>query len=110
MSVDGSESRLGVICSIADDAGAATVGQEARAPACEHDQPVLNADQVEEMHQEPGHPGDEAGQLDSVQIGHGLRLADRRQIPLVEVAEGPALTPLESSPYHPSRIAALLNR
>ena len=62
------------------------------------------------MHEEPGQPGDEAGQLDAVQIGYSLRLADRRQIPLVEVAERPVFTPLESSPHDPARIAALLHR
>src|SRR5204862_1354732 len=86
-----------------DDARAATVCQEARAPACEHDQPVLDTDQIEEMHEEPGQPGDEAGQLDTVQIGYSLRLADRRQIPLVEVAERPVFTPLESSTHDPAR-------
>src|ERR671935_1626491 len=92
-----------------DDARAATVCQEARAPAREYDQPVLNADQVEEMHEEPDQPGDEAAQLDPVQVGHGLRLADRRQVPLVEVAERPAAAPLQSSPHDSRRVAALLH-
>src|SRR4051812_9658742 len=55
-----------------DEARAATVCQEARAPARQHDQPVLDSDQVEEMDEEPGQPGEEAGELDARQIGDGL--------------------------------------
>src|SRR5581483_10520299 len=87
-----------------DDARAATVCQEARTPAREYDQPVLDSDQVEEMDEEPGQPGDEAGELDPLQIGHSLRLTDRRQIPLVVVAERPAVAPLQSLPHDPRRI------
>src|SRR5262249_54054873 len=82
----------------------------ARAPAREYDQPVLDSDQVEEVHGEPGQPGDEAAELDAGQIGHSLRLTDRRQIPLVVVAERPAVTPLQSLPYDAPRIATLLHR
>ena len=42
--------------------------EEAEGPADEDDEPVREADQVKQVHEEPGDPGDEAAQVDSLDV------------------------------------------
>ena len=63
------------------------------APAEHHAQPVLEADQVVEVHDEPRDPAEEPGDLDRPDLGHTGSPTDRGHRALVEVAElarGPA--------------------
>ena len=66
---------------------AAAVRQEAERPADENEQSVLEADQVPEVHREPGEPGDEAAQPEELDLGDGARASDRGEIAFVVVAE-----------------------
>ena len=50
---------------VRDESGAAAAGGEAEEPADEDDQAVLEADEVEEVHHQPGRPGGEAAQPDA---------------------------------------------
>src|SRR4051794_3052473 len=71
-----------------DQARPAAAGDEAEAPADEHEEPVLEPDEVPEVDHQPGDPGDEAAELDALDVGHGGGAADRGQVALVDVAEG----------------------
>src|SRR4051812_18787540 len=72
-----------------DEAGPPVVGDEADEPADEDDQAVLKADEVPEVHREPGRPGREPAQPDHMEVGDCAGAADRREVALVAVAEGP---------------------
>src|SRR5437660_1050707 len=74
-------------CLLGDEPGAAPTGGEAERPADEHENAVLEADQVPEVDEEPGDPGDEAAQLQALDIRDGGGATDRRQIALVAVTE-----------------------
>src|SRR3954466_16414340 len=96
-----------------DHTGAAAVAHEAERPADEHDEPVLEADQVREVNAEPERPRDEAGQSERAELAHRAQPADRRQVALVAVAEPVGRRPPreavaddpagEPAPLHPGR-------
>src|SRR4051794_22149308 len=71
-----------------DQPRAAPTRHEAEHPPQEHEQPVLEADQVVEVDDEPRDPGHQAAEANDVQIGDGAGPADRREVALVEVVEG----------------------
>src|SRR6059058_2592481 len=72
---------------VVDQAGATAVRDEAEGPAHDHEQPVLEPDEVPEVDNEPCDPGEEAAQLEPLDLGDGGRAADRREVALVAVAE-----------------------
>src|ERR671918_2954545 len=76
-----------------EESRAATVGREAERPADENEQPVLEADQVPEVDDQPGRPGQEAAEPDAFDVGDCRCSADRGQVALVAVAEGGVLAP-----------------
>src|SRR5439155_12566251 len=94
----------------ADEAGAAAPGDEAECPARHDEEPILEPDQIEEVHDEPSHPGREATDAYSLDVGDGLRATNRGQIALVEVPEGMGAAATEPVPDHTSGVAALLHR
>src|SRR6478752_2336497 len=63
----------------------APMGGEAERPADQHKQPVLEADQIEQVHCQPGDPCDEAAEMDPLDVGDRARATDRRKVSLVEV-------------------------
>src|SRR5689334_19022328 len=83
-----------------DEPRAAREGQVVPCPA-EHDrEPAAEADE------KPDEPGRESGQPDAAEVGNGAAAADRGEIAIVAVAEGPAAA-AENPVGH---IAALLLR
>src|SRR4029078_4770863 len=72
-----------------DEPVAAAAGGEAEEPADGDDQAVLEADEVEDVDDQPGHPGGEAVQSDGVEVADPAGAADRREVALVQVAERP---------------------
>src|SRR6478672_6877753 len=62
---------------VLDAAGAAPVREEADRPAQEHEEPVLEPDQIRQVDAQPQRPGREAGDVHALDIGDGLRAADR---------------------------------
>src|SRR5919198_3833976 len=68
-----------------DEACAATACCEADRPADEDEQPILEADQVPEVDDEPGRPGEKAAEPDALDVGDGRRSADRGKVALVAI-------------------------
>src|SRR5215216_3274492 len=93
-----------------DESGPAAAGGEADEPADDDDQAVLEADEVEEVHDQPGGPGDEAAQSDGVEVGDRAGATDRREIALVHVAERPDRMAAEGGADNLGRVATLLHR
>src|SRR5207249_8343124 len=93
-----------------DEPGATATGEEAEGPARDDQQPVLEADQIEEMDDEPGDPGDEAADADPLDVRDGLRAADRGQIALVDVFEGLRGAARQAIADYPRDVAAFLDR
>ena len=95
---------------VRDQPLAAAVGDEADHPAGEDEQPVLEADQVEEVHDQPGDPGEQAAELEALEVGDGLAAADRGEVALVAVVERRRLLPGEAVADGAAGVAALLHR
>src|ERR1044072_1679111 len=72
---------------LGDEPGSPAAGGEADRPADEDEEAVLEPDQVEEMDGQPGDPGQEAADLDALDVGDGGRTADGRQVAFVVIAE-----------------------
>ena len=68
---------------------AAPARDEAEAPAEKHEQPVLEADQIEEVQPEPEQPGRQSRDVHAFEVGNRARAADRREVALVVVTERP---------------------
>src|SRR6266566_58086 len=100
----------GLSPALADEPCAPATGDEAESPARDDQQPVLEADQIEEMHDEPGDPGDEAADADPLDVRDGLRATDRGQIALVDVLEGLRGAARQTIADHPRDVAAFLDR
>src|SRR5207245_11784275 len=83
---------------------------EAERPARHDQEAVLEPDQVEEVDDEPGHPGGESTDADALDVGDGLRATYRGQIALVVVPEGLGAAAAEAVPDHAGGVAALLHR
>src|SRR5262249_20144850 len=71
-----------------DHPAAAPAGEEAERPAGQDEDPVLEADQIEDVDHEPEEPRREAAHLEALDVGDGARAPDRRDVALVPVAEG----------------------
>ena len=76
-----------------DESRSSPMGREAERPADENEQPILEADQVPEVDDEPGCPGEKAAEPNSFDVGDRRCSADRGQVALVPVAEGVVLAP-----------------
>ena len=70
-----------------DEPGASIVGEVGPRPSEQHDEAVPEPDQEEDVDEQPGHPGQPSRELDDVQVGDAGRAADRRERPLVAIAE-----------------------
>src|SRR5215469_1742547 len=80
-----------------DQSCSAAVGGEAEYPASQYEQPIFEADQVEQVHGQPSDPGDEAaevdprwvpdGRPDPLEVGDRTGATDCREVALVEVGE-----------------------
>ncbi len=86
------------------------MGDEAEGPADEDEQPILEADQVPEVHDQPGAPGDEPTEPEALDLRHGGGAADRRDVPLVAVAERRRRARAKPRAHHPAHVPALLHR
>src|SRR3954467_6100593 len=84
--------------------------EEGKRPAHDPQDPVLEADQVEDVDPEPQQPGERAAEVDPLDLGDGAGASDRGEVALVDVAE--RLDGLaEHPPPHDLRgVAALLHR
>ena len=62
----------------------ASLGREIREkPLGEDDQPIAEADEIYDVDEAPGKPGDEAAELDFSEHADRLRLSDRRHRPFI---------------------------
>src|SRR5256885_1526479 len=68
-----------------DQPGRAVARQIVPGPLQQDQKPVLKADQVDNVHEQPREPGQIAGKADPTQIGHCGGPADGRQFALVPV-------------------------
>jgi len=73
-----------------DDAGAGFVDEVGPAPLEEDGEFVAEADEEEEVDEEPGGPGEDAAHLEATGLGDGAVLADDGHDAFVAVAEGGA--------------------
>src|ERR671919_541518 len=96
--------------SVCDESGAATVGCEAERPADEDEQPVLEADQVPEVDEQPCCPGGKAAEPDAFYVGDCRCSPDRGEVALVAVAERPVLAASEPRADDAGRVPPLLHR
>src|SRR5438477_12811305 len=70
-----------------DEASAALIRHVRPRPLCNDEKAIPESDQKEDVDGQPREPGDEAAQLHESEIGHRRRPPDRRQRPLVAMAE-----------------------
>jgi len=76
-------------CGVAgDEARAALVGHVRPEPLDENQQAIAEANQEENVNEEPGKPGDEAGDVNFAELRDGGVAADGGQRTLVPVVEG----------------------
>src|SRR5262249_5091505 len=73
-----------------DEAGAALVGEVRPRPLHHDDAAVAEADEVEDVHEAPQEPGNEAGEAQAGDLGDRLRPPDDRHRALVDVVERPS--------------------
>src|SRR5262245_24057241 len=73
-----------------DHARAVARDQVGPDPVGEHRQPVAKADQVPEVDEHPGQPGDQARHAQAAELRDRARAADRRHEALVEIVKRPA--------------------
>ena len=71
-----------------DQARAAFVGRVGPRPLNEYQQAVAKADEKKNVDEQPGEPGDEAGDVDASELGDGGGAADGGQAALVPVVDG----------------------
>src|SRR3990170_3923208 len=90
----GSRRRGGFAIFAGDEPRAASAGDEAHRPADEDEDAVLQPDEVVQVHDEVGEPGERPAQLHSSEVYHRPEPADGRDVALVDVTEWPALPPL----------------
>ena len=85
---------IGLACSLVgvefagDEAGGAVEGEIEKAPLDEDEDAALEFDDVNEVDEKPEAPGDEAGNVDSENIGDGGGAADDGHVAFVEILEG----------------------
>src|ERR671910_2717143 len=96
--------------SVCDESGAATVGCEAERPADDNEQPVLEADQVPEVDEQPGRPGGKAAEPYAFDVGDCRCSPDRGQVALVAVAESAVFAPSQPRADDAGRVPPLLYR
>src|SRR5262249_51976440 len=102
-------SRELALCPLADHPCAAAAREEADRPAEHDEQPVLEADEVDEVHAEPEDPRGEACDPYALDVGDCLGTADRREVSLVAIPERPRFLPAQAVLDEARRIAALLD-
>src|SRR3954468_8016961 len=95
---------------VLDHASAPASREEAERPADQHEQPVLEPDQVPEVHHEPGDPCRESAQPRNVDVRHGPRPADRREVALIAIAERLGILTAQTGLDELGGVAALLHR
>ena len=86
------------------------MGREAERPAYENEQPILEADQVPEVDDEPGCPGEKAAEPNSFDVGDRRCSADRGQVAHVPVAEGVVLATTQPRADDAGCVPPLLHR
>src|SRR2546421_7726066 len=92
-----------------NQAAAAPPGEEADRPADQHQEAVLESDQIPQVYDEPGDPGRKPAEPDPVQVCHRAGPADRRQVSLVAVAERLVRAPAQPRFHDIGGVAALLH-
>src|SRR5512132_1348116 len=94
---------------LGDQPRAASMGGEAAGPANDDEEPILEADQVPDVHEEPRHPGNEAAQLQSLDVRDGGCAANRREVAFVVIPEPRSGAGAQASANRFRRVAALLH-
>src|SRR4051794_22511873 len=84
--------------------------EEAEGPAEEHEQPVLEADEIEDVHAQPEQPGNRAGDPGDVEIRHRAGAADCGQVALVAVMEQRGGAATHAVRHEAAGVTALLDR
>src|SRR5271167_2378627 len=83
-------------------------GEVVPRPLQEHEEPVLEFDNVHKMNEQPHQPGRETRKADPAQVRHGGRPADGRHGSLIEVMERPRALAADPSLDDFGHVAALL--
>ena len=64
------------------------LGKEIRpCPFNEHHDPISKPNQIKDVHEKPGYPRHESGEVHAVHVGHRRRFSDRSQVSFVEITE-----------------------
>src|SRR6476661_4561610 len=79
-------------------------------PFQHHDDAVPEADQEEDVDEDPEQPGDEPAEMEPADVGHRLPPSDDGELALVPITEGLARLSGEVSPNRSRRVSAHLNR
>jgi hypothetical protein len=85
------------------------MGGEAECPADEDEEPVLEADEVPEVDDEPGDPSDEAAEFQPLDVGDCGCSSDRGEVAFVSVAELRSGARAQPSLHDLRGVAALLH-
>src|SRR5439155_24325671 len=82
---------------------------EAEEPADEDQDPVLESDEVPEVHDQPGRPREEPAQPDRVEVGDRAGAADGGEVALVAIVEGADFAPANPRANQLRPVAPLLH-
>src|SRR2546422_1638269 len=75
---------------LGDQPRASAIGEVRPRPLEQHQHAVAEADQEEDVHEDPDQPREESAEMELPDVSHGLAAADDRELAFVPVAEGPA--------------------
>lgn len=78
----------GKVGAAGDEAGAAFVGHVRPCPLNENEQAVAESDEIENVNEEPGEPGEESGDVNAAEFGDGGGASDGGDGAFVPVVEG----------------------
>src|SRR6478672_6266652 len=85
------------------------VRHKAERPPDQHEQPILEADQIPEVYDEPGDPRHEAAQMQALDVCHGAGATDGGKVALVPVVEGAGVAVVQAGGNDLRDVAALLH-
>ena len=94
---------------LGDQARAALGGEVAPGPFKDHQQPIAEADQEEDVDEEPGDPSDPTRDLERAEVRHRRGTPNGGQRPFVAIAERDWDTPMELARDVVRAVDSLLN-
>src|SRR5262245_21552779 len=107
---DGDGGAVVRLLELLDHPAAPATGEEAEGPPDQHQDPVLEADQIEDVDAEPEEPRGEPTHFEALDVCDRARAADRGDVALVAVAERLVIAASLARPDDLGHVAPLLHR